>query len=140
MSQERIGVVDADGHVFERYQELKEHLEGRFRGLRRLDTFPLFPTLDGWPRGLLAPDAEDATDLTDGSAFWMIRGWSSPSSTRRLDWHAALFRAPSGRAPSRAAITTGSTSVISEVRHASGESPCFRSRIQAPLRASWNTP
>ena len=69
MSQERIGVVDADGHVFERYQELKEHLEGRFRGLRRLDTFPLFPTLDGWPRGLLAPDAEDAIDFDGWKRF-----------------------------------------------------------------------
>ena len=69
MSSERITVVDADGHVFERYQELKEHLEGRFRGLRRLDTFPLFPTLDGWPRGLLAPDAEYTIDLNGWQRF-----------------------------------------------------------------------
>ncbi len=69
MSLERIGVVDADGHVFERSQELKEHLEGRFRGLRRLDTFPLFPTLDGWPRGFLAPEAEHTIDLNGWKRF-----------------------------------------------------------------------
>ena len=69
MTLERIGVIDADGHVFERYQELKEHLEGPYRDLKRLDTFPLFPTLDGWPRGSLAPEAEFTIDLNGWRRF-----------------------------------------------------------------------
>jgi predicted TIM-barrel fold metal-dependent hydrolase len=57
MPSHRLPVVDADGHVYETDRELSEHFEGRYRELRRLGTFPLFPTLDGWPRALSAPDS-----------------------------------------------------------------------------------
>ena len=57
MPSQRLPVVDADGHVHETDRELSEHFEGRYRELKRLGTFPLFPTLDGWPRALSAPDS-----------------------------------------------------------------------------------
>src|SRR5436305_1715481 len=57
MPLHRLPVVDADGHVYETDRELSEHFEGRYRELKRLGTFPLFPTLDGWPRALSAPDS-----------------------------------------------------------------------------------
>ena len=57
MPRHRLPVIDADGHVYENDAELSEHFEGRYRELKRLGTFPLFPTLDGWPRGLMAPDS-----------------------------------------------------------------------------------
>jgi len=57
MATHRLPVVDADGHVYETDRELSEHFEGRYRELKRLGTFPLFPTLDGWPRALSAPDS-----------------------------------------------------------------------------------
>ena len=36
MVQNRLPVVDADGHVYEKDRELSQHFEGRYRDLRRL--------------------------------------------------------------------------------------------------------
>jgi predicted TIM-barrel fold metal-dependent hydrolase len=55
MGAHRLPVIDADGHVYEKDAELGAHFEGRYRELKRLETFPLFPTLDGWPRALMSP-------------------------------------------------------------------------------------
>lgn len=46
------GIIDGDGHVFERDDELQPYLGEQYQydGLRN---FPFFPTLDGWNRGAL---------------------------------------------------------------------------------------
>jgi hypothetical protein len=69
MVQNRLPVVDADGHVYEKDRELSQHFEGRYRDLRRLDTYPIFPTLDGWPRGLMAPEAPPGSTPESWQAF-----------------------------------------------------------------------
>lgn len=46
-------VIDADGHVFERDEELFEFVEAPFRGRRTLLGFPFFPSLDGYHRGAI---------------------------------------------------------------------------------------
>jgi hypothetical protein len=43
-------VIDADGHVVERDQQIFKYLEAPFRGREDLLTVPFFPSLDGWHR------------------------------------------------------------------------------------------
>ena len=45
-------VIDADGHIYENHEEIEEYFEGKYRGTRRARAYSLFPSLDGWPRGL----------------------------------------------------------------------------------------
>ena len=45
-------VIDADGHIYENHEEIEEYFEGKYRGMRRARAYSLFPSLDGWPRGL----------------------------------------------------------------------------------------
>ena len=45
-------VVDADGHIYENNEEIEEYFEAEYSGMRRARTYSLFPSLDGWPRGL----------------------------------------------------------------------------------------
>ena len=33
-------------------EEIEEYFEGKYRGTRRARAYSLFPSLDGWPRGL----------------------------------------------------------------------------------------
>jgi len=51
-------IIDADGHVLEKDAELADFLEGRYREMRRNDTYSFFPSLDGWHRGYSAPGKE----------------------------------------------------------------------------------
>jgi uncharacterized protein len=46
-------VFDADGHVLESDDELVEHYEGAYKQSRRQKTWAIFPSLDGWARGVV---------------------------------------------------------------------------------------
>ncbi len=49
MSQ--IPIIDADGHILEKDDEIENYFEGHYEGHQRHRVFSLFPSLDGWPRG-----------------------------------------------------------------------------------------
>lgn len=53
MSSWPVEVIDADGHVYERDEELYEYLEAPYSSSRTVLGFPFWPTLDGWHRGAL---------------------------------------------------------------------------------------
>ena len=59
MGKFRVPVFDGDGHVLEEDGELLQHYEGRFKDLRLQRTFGIWPTLDGWARGVIH-STEDA--------------------------------------------------------------------------------
>ena len=46
-------ILDADGHLIERDDELFEYLEPPYKGNNTLLGFPFFPTLDGYQRGAI---------------------------------------------------------------------------------------
>jgi hypothetical protein len=74
MHVSRPAVIDADGHIYERDRDLALHFEGRYRTLKRLETFPLFPTLDGWPRALLSPESAPTIDPAGWLSFMAEAG------------------------------------------------------------------
>jgi predicted TIM-barrel fold metal-dependent hydrolase len=43
-------VVDTDGHVFEKDQDIFEYMEAPYRGRKEMLALPFFPTLDGFQR------------------------------------------------------------------------------------------
>lgn len=55
-------VIDADGHIYENLNEIEECFEGKYQGMRRARTYSLFPSLDGWPRGLGAGRPDKVTE------------------------------------------------------------------------------
>ena len=46
-------MLDADGHLIERDEELLEYMEPPYKGNNTLLGFPFFPTLDGYQRGAI---------------------------------------------------------------------------------------
>jgi hypothetical protein len=46
-------MLDADGHLIERDEELLEYMEAPYKGNNTLLGFPFFPTLDGYQRGAI---------------------------------------------------------------------------------------
>jgi len=44
-------IIDGDGHIYERDEDLIPYLRGKYPE-DTLRTYYLFPTLDGWRRGL----------------------------------------------------------------------------------------
>ena len=59
MAKHPFPVFDGDGHVLENDDELLEHYEGRFQNIRMQRTYGIFPSLDGWSRGVIN-STEDA--------------------------------------------------------------------------------
>ncbi|TMA56802.1 MAG: amidohydrolase [Deltaproteobacteria bacterium] len=55
-------VIDADGHIYAIHEEIEEYFEGKYRGMRRARAYSLFPSLDGWPRGLGAGRPDKVTE------------------------------------------------------------------------------
>src|ERR1044072_176127 len=55
-------VIDADGHIYENHEEIEEFFEGKYQGMRRARAYSLFPSLDGWPRGLGAGRPDKGTE------------------------------------------------------------------------------
>ena len=53
MNHHGFRVFDADGHVLESDDELVEHYEGEYKQSRRQKTWAIFPSLDGWARGVV---------------------------------------------------------------------------------------
>ena len=47
----QIPIIDADGHILEKDDEIENYFEGPYEGHQRHRVFSLFPSLDGWPRG-----------------------------------------------------------------------------------------
>ncbi len=73
-----VKVIDADGHVVERDEQLFKYLDAPFRGREDLLTVPFFPSLDGWHRA--------ARRVADGKG----RAMSSPQAK---EWLAFLDEA-----------------------------------------------
>ena len=46
-------VFDADGHLLENDDEIAQHYEGDYKQSRRQRTWAIFPSLDGWARGIV---------------------------------------------------------------------------------------
>jgi len=46
-------IIDADGHVYERDEDLFPYLDGTYKNKRTLLGFPFWPTLDGFQRGAI---------------------------------------------------------------------------------------
>ena len=53
MSAARFTVFDGDGHVLENDQELARYYEGEYKGMRFFQPWSIFPSLDGWARGVV---------------------------------------------------------------------------------------
>ena len=53
MTKNSFPVFDSDGHVFENDDEIFEYYEGKYANQTRFKTFGLFPSLDGWSRGVI---------------------------------------------------------------------------------------
>ncbi|MEK7214845.1 MAG: amidohydrolase family protein, partial [Chloroflexota bacterium] len=65
------GIIDSDGHIFERDSEIQPYLGEGYQHDHLLN-FPFFPTLDGWNRGALgAPSAERLAIGHPDAAAWV---------------------------------------------------------------------
>lgn len=73
-------IIDADGHVVERDDQIKPYLEEPYRSHPDLLNVPFFPTLDGWNRaarriadgkgkGMPAPDAKTWLEFLDAAGI-----------------------------------------------------------------------
>ena len=58
MTKCSIAVFDADGHVLEDEQKMLDYYEGRFEGVTSMPTFSIWPSIDGWPRGIIKRTAK----------------------------------------------------------------------------------
>ena len=65
-------VFDGDGHVLENDDEMISYYEGGYAGLQRFKTFGIWPSLDGWARGvIMASDEESSRTYTHtDAAVW----------------------------------------------------------------------
>lgn len=100
-------IIDADGHVIEKDQEIYEYLDYPYRGVRAVMGFPFFPTLDGFQRGAIMGRLGMYTDLAvDGQVWQQLLddtgiSWTVLYPTAGLgfglvqdpDWAVALARA-----------------------------------------------
>jgi uncharacterized protein len=109
-------MLDADGHLIERDEELLEYMEAPYRGNNTLLGFPFFPTLDGYQRGAILArlgihkgytinakawiDFLDGTGIestvlypTAGLAFGMIQDptWAVPLARAYNNWFTDKF-------------------------------------------------
>jgi hypothetical protein len=64
-------VIDADGHVYERDEELFEHLEAPYSSKRTVFGFPFWPTLDGYHRGAIQSRLEVHQVLETSARIWI---------------------------------------------------------------------
>jgi predicted TIM-barrel fold metal-dependent hydrolase len=100
-------VIDADGHLIERDQEIYEYLDSPYRGVSAVTGFPFFPTLDGFQRGAIMGRLGMYTDLDVNAQVWQQLldetgiAWTVLYPTAGLafglvqdsDWAVALARA-----------------------------------------------
>ena len=57
-------VFDGDGHVFENEDEIAKYYEGPHAKLKRFKTFGIFPSLDGWARGVIMAKGDQSRKYT----------------------------------------------------------------------------
>src|ERR1700746_102272 len=102
-------VIDADGHIYENHEEIEEYFEGKYRGMRRARAYPLFPSLDGWPRGLGAgrPDKVTETRPEDVIRFVDNMGREGTIFIRPPGSPSGSCKTQNGPAPSPGHITIG---------------------------------
>jgi len=62
MVTHRLPIFDGDGHVYENDAEIAACIEGKWAGMDRVETFGLFPSLDGWNRAFLVPGVDTRTN------------------------------------------------------------------------------
>ena len=71
MSGSRFTVFDGDGHVRENDEELARYYEGEFKGMRFFKPWSIFPSLDGWARGMvMATDNPDRKYTHTDAKIW----------------------------------------------------------------------
>jgi uncharacterized protein len=68
MSAARFTVFDGDGHVLENDQELARYYEGEFKGMRFFQPWSIFPSLDGWARGVTLATQDPGRQYTHTDA------------------------------------------------------------------------
>ena len=108
-------VIDADGHIYENHEEIEEYFEGKYRGMRRARAYPLFPSLDGRPRGLGAgrPDKATETRPEDAIKFVDNMGLEAPCVIRPPASLSASCKIRNRHAPSLGRIMIGFTTATS---------------------------
>ena len=64
-------VIDADGHLMEKDDEICEYLDPPYRDLPAVLGYPCFPTLDGFQRGAIMGRLGMYDELSIGSQAWV---------------------------------------------------------------------
>ena len=59
MANHRLPVFDADGHVFEDDDQMIAYYEGAHAIRKRNKSLPIFPSIDGWARGVIHEREDD---------------------------------------------------------------------------------
>lgn len=71
MVSHRIPVFDGDGHVYENEADIAKYFEGDYKNVRRFETFSIFPSLDGFCRGLVLEKINENREYTyTNAAIW----------------------------------------------------------------------
>jgi hypothetical protein len=116
----RPNVIDADGHIYENHEEIEEFFEGEYHNMRRARAYALFPSLDGWPRGLGAGRPDKVTETRPEDVIKFIDNMGLESTV--------LYP------------TAGFTPVTSKKTPASKASPCSPCKIQRQPQRNSVTP
>lgn len=64
-------IIDADGHVYEKDQELFAYLEEPYAGKQTLFGFPFWPTIDGFQRGAIQARLNIHKSLVTDAQVWL---------------------------------------------------------------------
>lgn len=64
-------IIDADGHVYEKDQELFEYIEGPYGGKKTLLGFPFWPTIDGFQRGAIYAHLNVHKSFETNAQIWL---------------------------------------------------------------------
>jgi predicted TIM-barrel fold metal-dependent hydrolase len=67
----KFDIIDADGHVYERDQELFEYLEEPYAGKKTLLGFPFWPTIDGFQRGAIYAHLNVHKSFETDARIWL---------------------------------------------------------------------
>jgi hypothetical protein len=64
-------IIDADGHVYERDEELFEYLEAPYAARQTVRGFPFWPSLDGYHRGAIHARLDVHQALESSARIWI---------------------------------------------------------------------
>jgi hypothetical protein len=101
-------IIDGDGHLYERDEDIIPYLQGKYPE-ETLRTYYLFPTLDGWRRGL--PPRGHRYDAAGWAQFMDDTGISEAVLYPTLAWLSPMPETPTGRQNSPAPIMTMSMTI-----------------------------